>query len=79
MNIQASKLNIIEKLMSVNKESLLFKIETILEEEAIVAYTVSGKPLTKKEYNKRLEIAEQQILSGDVIPQEDLEKEVEKW
>ena len=79
MDIQTSKLNIINKLMLVTKESLLSKIETILENEAVVAYTSTGEPLTAKLYNERLKIAEKQLLAGEVITQEDLEKEVENW
>jgi len=79
MDIQTRKLDVLQKIMSVRKESLLDKIEKLLDDEMIVAYTVDGKPLTKDLYDKRLEIAEKQILSGDFITQEDLEKESENW
>ncbi|WP_420319178.1 hypothetical protein [Ekhidna sp.] len=68
-----------QKIMNVSTESLIAKVDKLLEEEMIVGYTVKGEPLTKKEYNLRLEKAEQQIASGDFITQEDLEKEVEGW
>ena len=45
----------------------------------IVGYTVDGKPLTKKSYDARLQIAERQISSGDYMTQKDLEKEAESW
>ncbi len=48
MGLQASKLNIIQKLMGVTNESLLKKVNTLLDDELIVGYTVDGKPLTKK-------------------------------
>ena len=79
MDIQTRKLDVLQKIMGVEKESLLDKIEKILDNEMIVAYTVDGKPLTKDLYNERLQIAEKQILSGDYIAQEDLEKESENW
>ena len=45
----------------------------------VVGYTVEGKPLIKDLYNKRLQLAEEQLLSGEYITQEDLEKESENW
>ncbi|MEM9337165.1 MAG: hypothetical protein AAGA66_00430 [Bacteroidota bacterium] len=79
MDLQAAKLDVIKKIMSVSKESLIAKVDKLLEEEMIVGYTTNGEPLTKKEYNFRLEKSENQIASGDFITQEDLEKEVENW
>lgn len=61
------------------KESLLSKIDKILDEEMIVAFTSKGDPLTKALYNERLKIAEQQIAKGQYISQEDLEKESDNW
>ena len=68
-----------QKIMNVSKASLLEKINSILDEEMIVGYTVGGKPLTKNEYNDRLLLAEQQIQEGNYSTQEDLEKEIENW
>lgn len=65
--------------MSVSKASLLEKINDILDDEMIVGYTVEGKPLTKKLYNKHLQESEKQLLSGKYVTQEDLEKESEGW
>jgi len=79
MSIQAAKLDVVQKLLSVQKESLLNKINKILDKEMIVAYTIEGKPLTKNDYNKRLHKAEQQIKSGDYLTQQELEKESENW
>lgn len=79
MDIQATKLDVVQKILSVKKESILEKISKILEKEMIVGYTVEGKPLTKAAYNKRLEKAEKEIASGNYITQEDLEKEAANW
>ena len=79
MNIEAAKLDIVQKILSVKTESIIEKINKILEKEMIVGYTVEGKPLTKKAYNKRLEKAEQEIESGNYVTQEELEKEAANW
>tara|TARA_R110002020_G_scaffold348689_1_gene562256 strand:+ start:217 stop:468 length:252 start_codon:yes stop_codon:yes gene_type:complete len=79
MDLKTAKLEVIQKIMNVSTESLLEKIDNLLDEELIVGFTASGKPLTKRKYNQRLKKAERQIESGEYISQEDLEKEIENW
>lgn len=49
------------------------------DENEIVAYTTSGKPLTRASYRAELKESEEEIKRGEVISHEDLEKEIEKW
>lgn len=79
MNIQAIKLDVVQKILAVRKESIIEKINKILDKEIIVGYTAEGKPLTKEAYNKRLKKAEAQIKSGNYLTQEEIEKESEDW
>lgn len=79
MDIQAAKLDLVEKILNIKTESIIEKLNNILDKEVIVGFTTDGKPLTKKAYNKRLEKAEAQIASGNYITQEEFEKESEKW
>ena len=79
MDLKTAKINVMQKIMSVSKASLLDKISNILDDEMIVGYTTDGKPLTKNQYNERFLVAEKQIESGNYITQEDLEKEIENW
>ncbi|MCC5930444.1 MAG: hypothetical protein JJU28_14445 [Cyclobacteriaceae bacterium] len=79
MNFEAAKLEVVQKILGITKESLLEKISDLLDREMVVGYTVEGEPLTKESYNQRLEKAEQQIRSGEYLTQEDLEKESENW
>lgn len=79
MGLQASKLSLVQKILSLNQESIIDKIDELLEREMIVGYTVDGKPLTKAAYNERIAIAEKQLQNGESISQEDLEKESENW
>ena len=79
MRIEEAKLTIVQKILAVEKASIIEKINKILDKEMIVGYTVEGKPLTKEAYNKRLAAAEKQLEAGDYISQEDLEKESENW
>ncbi|CAN5457435.1 hypothetical protein BH10BAC1_BH10BAC1_04830 [soil metagenome] len=79
MNIQAAKLNIVQKILAVKNESIIEKINKILDKEVVVGYTVEGKPLTREAYNKRLQKGEEQIQLGDYFTQEEVEKESESW
>jgi len=79
MNLQDTKINVMQKIMNVSTASLLDKINNILDEEMIVGYGIDGQSLTKEQYNKRLMLAEKQIKSGDYLTQDDLEKEIENW
>lgn len=79
MGMHAVKLNLVKKILSLEQESIIKKIDEILENEMVVGYTVDGQPLTEKAYNKRLELAEKQLKSGETIGQDDLEKESENW
>lgn len=79
INIQAMKLDIMEKLLILKKETVLEQINRILENETVVAYSTNGKPLTKNEYNNNLELAEKQISEGKFKTQEDLEQDIKNW
>jgi hypothetical protein len=79
MDIQAAKIDLVKKILSVKTESIIEKLNQILEKEMIVGYTVEGKPLTKKAYNKMLEKGEQDVLNGRVTSSEELKKEMKNW
>ena len=79
MALQAEKLDLVQRLLGVQKASLIEKISALLDKEMTVGYTVDGKPLTKSAYDKRLQKAEQQISKGQFISQNDLESESENW
>ncbi len=79
MDIQATKLDILQSIINVNKESLLLKIKTLIDDELIVGYSTSGEPLTKKEYNKQLEESEKQIENGEYLSHEELKQRIKNW
>jgi len=78
MNIETTKLELMQLLLQTQKETILTRIQKVFEEE-VVAYTVDGKPLTKSAYKKELLEAETEIEQGKFTTQEDLERESENW
>jgi predicted transcriptional regulator len=85
MDIQATKLDLIKLLMSVENESLLQEIKSILKSnsnsvsEEILAYTTKGEPLTKEEYLAKIQQGINDIEAGRVISHEDLLNEIKTW
>ena len=79
MNLQATKPDVVQKILVLQLNPSSKKINKILDKEMIVGYTTEGKPLTKEAYNKRLQKAEAQIQSSNYISQEEIEKESENW
>lgn len=78
MNLDAKKIELIQKLLLVEEEAVIYNVSKILDEN-IIAISSSGEPLNKLDYNKRIKIAEAQIKNGEYISQEALEQEVKNW
>lgn len=83
MDIQATKLELIQHLLSVKKESVLEKVREVLlensNESEIIAYTTSGKPLNIEQYKAKIQRGVDDYAMGRVTSDEDLEKEIETW
>ena len=82
MDLQARKYQFIQELFKIERSGVMDKLENLLKTELsneVIAYTIEGKPLTRSQYKKGLQKAEQEVLKGDFTSQEDLEREVENW
>ena len=51
----------------------------IKEENPVVGYSATGKPIEKKQFISELKEAEKQIERGEYTTIEDLEEESEQW
>ena len=49
------------------------------QDNEIIAYTTAGKPLTKSEYIEQINIGLRQIENGEMITDDELQKEIETW
>ena len=79
MDIQAAKIDLVKKILSVKTESIIEKLNKVLEKEMIVGYTVEGKPLLEKEYNKILEKGAKEIEEGNYTTHEAFKNKVANW
>ncbi len=76
MNIEATKLEIMQLLLSTKKESILKKIKLIFEEEPM-----DLDWWTELSMQEKAEIEEglQQAENGEVLPHETVMKQFDKW
>lgn len=79
MSIETIKIDLVKQLFNINKESVLKQIKAILDKEEIVAYTTSGKPLTRKAYIQEIKKAEKDIDNGNYITHQKLLDDIKKW
>jgi predicted transcriptional regulator len=70
----------IQLLSDTDKERLYQRMQKELRENSnIVAYTTAGQPLTEKQYIAKIEKAIEQAKRGELITDEELQKEIEMW
>ncbi len=64
MNIEQHKTKIIQKLQTIQDDSLLDDIDMVLKGNYSVAHTIDGKPLTKNQYINHIESISASIANG---------------
>lgn len=79
MDIQAIKLNLIERLIWLSDTKTINQIDKLLNKTIKDKYEAKLKPMTGEQYKTRLENAEDDLKNNRVISQEDLEDEIKNW
>lgn len=74
MNIEVTKYELINKLVSTTDEKILKQLVAIFNKSGN-----KSENITITEYNKELDAAEGRIRGGKFTTQEDLERESEEW
>ncbi|MEC4049553.1 hypothetical protein OX284_008950 [Flavobacterium sp. SUN046] len=64
MNLDQHKKNIIKKVQNIKDLKLLDEIDSVLNGNYIVAYTIDGKPLNKNQYIDHIESISESIEKG---------------
>lgn len=78
MDIQATKLQLIQRILAENEADKLNEVSKILEEPT-VAYTIDGSPLNRREVDELLKKSEEDIENGNFLTQEEVEKQSKEW
>ncbi len=79
MEILEKKKNLVQMIMNSEDMNILSEIESLLLLGKNESLSKELKPLTLDEFYAILAKAEDDILNGRVITNEDLEKEIELW
>lgn len=80
----AERLEMLDWILHLKDDVLIQKLRAIKAEtrpnlQDEVGYTVLGEPMTRDQYNAKLEQGENDIDEGRFTTQEDLRKEMESW
>jgi hypothetical protein len=75
MNLQAQKYHIIQQLINIEDQNLIFKIKEIIEQESLPAL----KPISIEEFYRRIEASDAAYHSGNVTSHQDLKQEIKTW
>lgn len=81
MNIEATKIELIQYVLNTQKESLLLKIKELVlsENDEVIGSTVKGEPMTIASLNAKLDRAEEDYIKGRITTDKELDKEIETW
>lgn len=79
MDIQTKKLKLIEEFLSISDENLLDNLDLMIQREKLKGYEENLKPMSLKELHDMVEESINDYKNGDVISQEDFEKEISTW
>lgn len=75
MNIEAHRKNIIHRILEIESEAVLTKIDTLLQDEGYI-YTVEGELLTESEFRKQVIKILQVSENEDVYTTAELKKKI---
>ncbi|HZK93793.1 MAG TPA: hypothetical protein VFC67_06265 [Prolixibacteraceae bacterium] len=79
MNIQASKVVLIEEILRMNDERLITRFESFIREEKKTAHERNLKAMSIDEFHEMIDQARQNSNDGRVISHQDLKKKVKTW
>lgn len=87
MELQLRISNLQQKLETVDDESIIAAIETILglfqkanvASRETIGYSPEGEPITKADLLTKVTAASDRVKAGNYISQEEMEKELENW
>lgn len=75
MDLQTQKFQIIQHIISTNEESIIKKIQEILDQDI----SSSSNPMTLEEFYKRIEESEYAYRTGNFITHDELKEEIKTW
>jgi len=79
MDIQARKIEFIQKLLKVQSEEVISRLENILRKEINSSNNDDLKPITVEEFNTRIDKSMEDSKKGRLVEASGLKAQIEKW
>ena len=78
MNNETLKMNITQRILNLNSNAILSKIEQLLNEENVIGYDVNGYEILEKDYTLDIKDALQSFENGnlDTYTSEEVKKKI---
>lgn len=78
MNTETLKMNITQRILNLNSNAILSKIEQLLNEENVIGYDVNGYEILEKDYTLDIKDALQSFENGnlDTYTSEEVKKKI---
>ncbi len=78
-DVNAMKLQLVERILSEESTSTLRELGDVLERNRIVAHTVDGRPLNREDYVKEIEKGLMDVAEGRTFSSEEVKEEIRSW
>jgi hypothetical protein len=79
MDLQSRKIEFVQEFLKLQNEEIVLRIEKLLRQETNSAMEGEFKPMTKKEFNDRIDKSMEDSKNGRIIKAADLKVKINKW
>lgn len=79
MDIQTRKIQFVQAFLKLQSEQAISRLEKMLQKEAQTLEQEEFRPMSIKEFNKRIDQSMQDSQSGRIIEASELKAKMEKW
>ncbi len=79
MNLEARKLLIIEKFIHIQNDEIISKVEKLLAKVKVTKKKNIFQPMPTIEFNKRIDQSMEDSKKGNLISNDELISEIERW
>ncbi|AVR46008.1 hypothetical protein C7S20_12505 [Christiangramia fulva] len=79
MDIEARKIEFIQEFLKLQSEEAITRLEKVLKKEKKLSGNREIQPMSKKEFNKRIDKSMKDSKEGKLTEVNDLMAEIEKW
>lgn len=79
MDIEARKIEFIQEFLKLQNEEAITRLEKVLKKEKKLSINSGIQPMSKKEFNKRIDKSMKDSKEGKLTEVNDLLAEIEKW